>query len=70
MRPYLVCHDYGTGGVWWWITAASSDEITAAFRDVTVFDEPPPWWSDELDGLTPRRLITDKPDEALALLAR
>jgi hypothetical protein len=60
MRPYLVCYDYGTGGLWWWITAASTDEIMAAFREVVVFDEPPPWWNDEFDRLTPRRLIGDK----------
>lgn len=70
MRPFLVCFDYGMGGLWWWITAASADEIMAAYRDVTVFDEPPHWWSDEVDRLTPRLLITDEPDKPLASLAR
>jgi len=70
MRPYLVCYDYGTGGLWWWITATSADEITAAFREVKVFDKPPAWWSDEVDRSTPRRMITDEPDTALASLAR
>jgi hypothetical protein len=70
MRPYLVCYDYSTGGRWWWITAASADEIMAAFRDITVFDAPPPWWTEELDRLTPRLLIGDEPDSALASLAR
>ena len=68
MRPYLVCYDYGTGGLWWWITAASADEITAAFREVTVFDSPPSWWNAEIDQLTPRRLISDAPNETLAIL--
>ncbi len=70
MQPYLVCYDYSTGGVWWWITAASADDIMTKFREVTVFDEPPPWWNDEVDRLTPRRMITDEPDATLALLAR
>jgi hypothetical protein len=70
MRPYLVSYDYGMGGLWWWIIATSADEITAAFREVTVLDEPPPWWNADVDRLTPRRLLTDEPDTALASLAR
>ena len=49
MRPFLVCYDYGTGGLWWWITANSADEITAAFREVLGFDQPPLWWNDDVD---------------------
>lgn len=70
MRQFLVCHDYDTGGLWWWINANTSDEIIAAYRDVRVFDEPPPWWNDEIDRRTPRLKISDQPDAALALLAR
>lgn len=70
MQPYLVCYDYGAGGLWWWITANSADEIRTAFREVVVFEQPPDWWDDEADRRTPHRLISDKPDEALALLAR
>ncbi|PAX08169.1 hypothetical protein [Sphingomonas lenta] len=50
-RPYLVCYDYGTGGLWWWITARSPDEITRTYRDVTVLDPPPLWWNGEQDRL-------------------
>ena len=53
-RPYLVCYDYGTGGLSWWITAASPEAITNTYQDVTVFQEPPPWWSKENDSNTSR----------------
>ena len=70
MRPYLVCYDYGTGGLWWWIIAPSPDEIRNRYREVSVLDGPPPWWTDEVDRRTPRRSLYDPPDDALKLLAR
>jgi hypothetical protein len=70
MRPYLVCHDYGMGGLWWWIVAPSADAIRDRYRDVSVFDEPPSWWDDEMDRQTPRYELDDEPDSALKLLAR
>lgn len=70
MRPFLVCHDYGTGGLWWWITASSADEITATFRDVIVLDQPPHWWTEDMERAVPRRAISDEPDNALAQLLR
>lgn len=70
MRAYLVCYDYGMGGLWWWITAPSAAAITESYRDIIVFEEPPLWWSDEMDRLTERRFLTDPPDAALAGLMR
>jgi hypothetical protein len=35
-----------------------------------VFDEPPAWWNDQMERLTPRMAITDPPDQALSLLIR
>jgi hypothetical protein len=69
-RPFLVCYEYGTGGVWWWITATSPDAIIAKYRDVIVFDQPPDWWDADRDRLTPHRKLSDPPDTALALLSR
>ncbi|MFC5343226.1 hypothetical protein ACETK8_07900 [Brevundimonas staleyi] len=62
MREFLVCHDYGMGGLWWWITAPSAETIQSAFRDVIVFDVPPDWWSDELDAIV-RHVQLDDPDD-------
>ena len=33
---YLVCHDYGMGGLWWWVTARSAKEIMERVADVVV----------------------------------
>jgi hypothetical protein len=70
MREFLVCHDYGTGGLWWWMEAVSADDINARFRDVVVFDQPPGWWTDEMDQKVQRRRLSEAPDEALASLLR
>ena len=70
MRPFLVCYDYGTGGLWWWIMANSAEDITATYREVTVLDQAPPWWTDDIDREVPRREISNEPDSALALLLR
>lgn len=53
-RAYLVSYDYGTAGLWWWITAASPEAITNTYRNVTVFRQPPTWWSDEDEKNAPR----------------
>ena len=69
-REFLVCHDYGTGGLWWWIEAESADAINAMFKGVEVFHEPPDWWNeDKVPGVEHRRL-SDPPEGALALLLR
>jgi hypothetical protein len=58
------------GGLRWWITAPSAEAIRKRYREVSVFKQPPPWWNDEVDRLTPRRALGDDPDDALRLLAR
>jgi len=51
----LVRHDYGMGALWWWIRAGSAAEITSAFAEVEVIDDPATlrivesWSLDELD---------------------
>ncbi len=40
LNRYLVCHDYGMGGLWWWITAESPEQITEAFSEVEVVTDP------------------------------
>jgi len=70
MHEFLVCHDYGTGGLWWWITAPSVDAIQATFKDVVVFNEAPEWWTEANDVTTRRLALTDESDKALSLLRR
>lgn len=69
-KPYLVCHDYGTGGLWWWIAAPSPEAITEKYQDVLVFAKPPSWWTPAQDRATERRLLDDPDTGALTLLRR
>lgn len=54
-QRFLVRHDYGMGALWWWIRAGSAAEITSAFAEVEVIDDPATvhavesWSLDELD---------------------
>jgi hypothetical protein len=54
-QRFLVRHDYGMGALWWWITAGSATEITSAFAEVEVIEDPATlqavesWSLDELD---------------------
>ena len=67
MPRYLTVHDYGTGGLWWHIDAKSAREITDRFPTLTVFEEAPPWWREEMKRLTgTHRLGTPLNDAVLA----
>ena len=67
---FLVCYDYGTGGLWWRMTATSASQIEAKYRDLTVFEQPPEWWTEEMERLAHRCSVEDEPDGALAMLVR
>jgi hypothetical protein len=53
-RSFLACYDYGQGGVWLYIQADSPDEIRRNYPKLTVFEAPPPFWTDELEALAKR----------------
>jgi hypothetical protein len=40
---FLVCFDYGTGGIWGLVDALSADQIRALYPRLAVVDEDPPW---------------------------
>jgi hypothetical protein len=40
---FLVCFDYGTGGIWGLVDALSADQIRALYPHLAVVDEDPPW---------------------------
>jgi hypothetical protein len=44
---YLVCYDYGMGGLWWFIKAESADAIRHASPELSVFEEVPSWMLDQ-----------------------
>ena len=45
-REFLVCYDYGNGGLWAVVLASSADEITARYPEVVIVPERPPWMGD------------------------
>jgi hypothetical protein len=54
---YLVCYDYGMGGLWGVFLARTPDEITAMYPELTVVSERPKWMTDpEYQGLRDREL--------------
>lgn len=46
-QPFLVCYDYGTGGLWGVLMAPSVTAIKAKYPELDVAGEPPSWMSDE-----------------------
>lgn len=40
-KKFLVCYDYGTGGLWAVILARSEDEITEKYPDIKLIEQPP-----------------------------
>lgn len=46
-RLFLICYDYGGGGLWGAMTAHSEDEIKAVYPELTIVHERPPWMTEE-----------------------
>jgi hypothetical protein len=46
-EPFLVCYDYGTGGLWAVLMAPSATAIGAKYPELDIADEPPAWMSRE-----------------------
>lgn len=70
MQEFLVCYDYGMGGLWWWIAAPSADAIRASLKDVLVFNQPPDRWTEANDARTRHITLNDQSDKALNMLRR
>ena len=71
-RKYLVCYDYGTGGVWKVVLADSADAITDRFPELVVVYSRPDWMTEEdLERLDDNAYDIDTPpDSWFALLER
>jgi hypothetical protein len=46
-RRYLVCYDYGMGGLWSYVLAESAEAISGPYPELTVFEDRPTWMSAE-----------------------
>lgn len=67
-QRFLVCYDYGTGGLWGIMLARSKSEIGYKYPELAVISERPAWLDDniykrieelethDIDG-TPRGLL-------------
>jgi hypothetical protein len=49
VAEFLVCYDYGQGGVWLYLKAGTAADITDRYPALTVFETPPDWWTDEME---------------------
>lgn len=70
-HPFLVCYDYGMGGLWALVDARSEDEILERYPELTVFYERPKWMGDlEFDRIltTERHDIDGQPYGVLNVL--
>jgi hypothetical protein len=58
MTKFLTSYDYGQGGIWLYIEAKSPTQITETYRDLTVHQAPPPWWTASMEEAA-RSLLDD-----------
>ena len=63
-REFLVCFDYGTGGLWAVVIADSADQIKGRYPEVSIAPERPPWM-DDATYVKLRRdlLVVDRPED-------
>jgi hypothetical protein len=47
MDEFLVCYDYGSGGLWGILKAPSEDAIRAKYPELAIAEVRPPWMDDE-----------------------
>jgi hypothetical protein len=47
-RQFLVCYDYGTGGLWGIMLARSEEEILQQYPELSIAQERPKWMNDDL----------------------
>ncbi len=68
-RRYLVCYDYGMGGLWSYVLAESVEAITLAYPELTVFEERPDWMSPDEEASWKLKVDdVDSPDPSGLLL--
>ncbi len=56
-QEFLVCYDYGMGGLWGVFVARSVEEITKLYPELIVAQDRPKWLTEEdYQGLRDREL--------------
>ena len=59
MRDFLVCYNYGMGGIWLYIGAECASDIRQSYPELTVFEAPPAWWTEEMERKTQSHRVSD-----------
>jgi hypothetical protein len=67
---FLVCYDYGNGGLWGILITPSEDAIRAKYPELAIVEERPRWMDDEtLDRFHAEPLrLEDEPTGLLTAL--
>jgi hypothetical protein len=70
-QRFLAAHDYGMGGIWMYITAKRASDITDAYPELEIFEEPPSFISEATLAKIEEKLSydLDDPPEYLKALA-
>jgi hypothetical protein len=63
-REFLVCYDYGSGGVWAYLSAESRAQVAEQYPELTIIDEPPAWLTNDEDRPIRERMTVDIDDDA------
>ena len=66
MKSYLVCYDYGQGGVWFYVDADDPLELSRTYPELLVFHpDKPPWWNDEYEAAAGKNRGDEEPFKSI-----
>jgi hypothetical protein len=68
-REYLVCYDYGQGGVWGLVRAETPEEIRTKYPELLVAPSRQPWMTDEWMSAIEEKSAYDLDEKPRGLLA-
>ncbi|MCH8172298.1 MAG: hypothetical protein IIA70_03210 [Proteobacteria bacterium] len=68
-KEFLVCYNYGSGGIWLYILARNKKEIQKKYPELKIVDERPEWFNDERELITREKLYFDIDEPAKGWLA-
>lgn len=66
MKSFLVCSDYGTGGLWFYAAAEDPAQWAKDHPELTVFyPDKPIWWTEEYEKMAQATPIDEEPFKSL-----
>jgi len=69
-QPFLVCDDYGQGGIWAFVVAESASQIRTKYPSLFIADRIPAWVTPEVMSRLPSHDLHAPPTGLLAVLER